>query len=209
MQPLLIEIGVEELPAIPLLKILDKIEKAWGEILERYRLQSSFRFDYTPRRLVLRHEAMPEKQSDETVELFGPPIDIAFKEGEPTQAALGFAKKCGVGLEDIGRAQKGGREMLYFKQEQKGEALEALIGTMIREWIAAMPFGKMMRWGDCSEEFIRPVRWLQVRYGDRVLPVTLFGVKSSDKSYLHRMVSFEPITIENIASYERQLQRGR
>ena len=97
---LLIEIGVEELPAVPLLKILDSIKKSWGDILKANRLESEYSFDYTPRRLVIRSNNFPLKQRDEVVEMFGPPLNIAFKDGKPTGAALGFAKKCGVSVDD-------------------------------------------------------------------------------------------------------------
>ncbi len=80
---------LEELPAIPLLKILKNIEKSWKNILTEYRLNSSFKFLYTPRRLVLIHIAMPIKQEKSVVELFGPPLAIAVKDGEPTRAGEG------------------------------------------------------------------------------------------------------------------------
>ena len=119
-QPLLIEIGVEELPAIPLLKIVSNIEKSWREILESYKLETVFEFIYTPRRLVLKHAAMPQKQEDSTIELMGPPVAAAVKEGVPTKAALGFAKKCGVDFDMLGRAEKHGREVLYYKKRRRG-----------------------------------------------------------------------------------------
>lgn len=70
-QALLIEIGVEELPAIPLLKIVSNIEKSWTKLLEEYNVSNDFEFIYTPRRLVLKHAAMPISQEDDTVEFFG------------------------------------------------------------------------------------------------------------------------------------------
>ena len=84
-KPLLIEVGVEELPAIPLLKNLKEIEQSWKNILQKYSLESDFHFYYTPRRLVLIHDAMPLKQADAEIELFGPPVTIAVKEGVPTK----------------------------------------------------------------------------------------------------------------------------
>ncbi len=126
-QPLLIEIGVEELPAVPLLKILDEIERSWAKILEANRLMCEFEFSYTPRRLVLWHPEFPVRQPDTEEELFGPPVAIAFKEGEPTRAAESFAQKCGVRLEEIGRAQKGGKEVLHFVRRIEGELVEALL----------------------------------------------------------------------------------
>ena len=104
-QALLIEIGVEELPAIPLLKIVSDIEKSWKNILEAYKLSCDFEFVYTPRRLVLKHPAMPVKQADSMVEFFGPPAAAAMNEGVPTKAAEGFASKCGVSFDALGRSE--------------------------------------------------------------------------------------------------------
>ena len=204
-KPLLIEIGVEELPAIPLLKIVKNIEKSWKEILKSYRFDSEFEFLYTPRRLVLKHDAISTKQSDSVVELMGPPVAAAIKDGKTTKAAEGFAKKCGVEFAQLGRADKGGREVLYFKKEERGVEITELLQEMISKWIDSMAFGKMMRWGSRSDEFIRPIRWLQVRLGDSVVPVSIFGVASSDETFVHRMVDFSPRKVENTEDYERLL----
>ncbi len=207
-QALLIEIGVEELPAIPLLKIVSNIEKSWKNILEEYKLASDFEFIYTPRRLVLKHSAIPSKQADSTVEFFGPPLMAAIKDGEPTKAAEGFARKCGVGFDELGRGEKNGKEVLYFKKEKKGSDTASLLQEMLEKWISAMSFGKMMRWGSRTDEFIRPVRWLQVRLGESSVPVELFGVHSDTKTYVHRMVSYDAVEVANIDSYESVLSEG-
>ena len=207
-QPLLIEIGVEELPAVPLLKILKNIETSWEKILNNHMLESDFTFLYTPRRLVLLHEAMPLKQADQTIELMGPPVQAAIRDGEPTKAGEGFARKCGVSFEALGRAENNGREVLYFQKERKGAPTDELLGEMIREWIGSMAFGKMMRWGARSEEFIRPVRWLQVRLGGRRVPVELLGVVSGTHTRVHRMASYEPVEVPSIAAYESVLAEG-
>ncbi len=207
-QPLLIEIGVEELPAIPLLKIVKNIEASWKKLLEEYKLAADFRFVYTPRRLVLMHDKMPLKQEDSTVELMGPPVAAAFKDGEPTPAALGFARKCGVTLDELGRAQKGKTEVLYFKKEEKGEETASLLSEMIGKWIASMAFGKMMRWGDRKDEFIRPVRWLQVRLGEDSVPVELFGVQSGTTTHVHRMVTYDAVAVPSIDAYASVLEEG-
>lgn len=206
---LLVEIGVEELPAVPLLRIEKKIEKSWRDILREKSFESDFEFLYTPRRLVLRHECIPEVQPDITEELVGPPLDIALKDGEPTAAGMGFAKKCGVDFEELGRIVKGNRECLHFKREIPGRRIEELLPEMVEEWISSMNFGKMMRWGERKEEFIRPVRWLQLRVGELSVDMELFGVRSWTKSYLHRMVSSEAVEIENISDYEKILEDGK
>ena len=101
LQPLLIEIGVEELPAVPLLKELKNIEKKYAAILEKYALFCDFEFYYTPRRLVFWHREFKIVQDDRVEEFFGAPLTVAYKDGVATPAALGFAKKCGVNIEEI------------------------------------------------------------------------------------------------------------
>ncbi|HIP41942.1 MAG TPA: glycine--tRNA ligase subunit beta, partial [Campylobacterales bacterium] len=192
---LLIEIGVEELPAIPLLKIVKNIEQSWKNILKEYRLVSDFEFIYTPRRLVLKHKAMAPKQEDSTLELFGPPMMVAIREGVVSKAGEGFARKCGVAFDDLGTIKKNGKEVLYFKKEEQGAITAELLEAMISKWIASMSFGKMMRWGSRSDEFIRPIRWLQVRLGDGSVDVELFGVQSGTQTYVHRMVNFDAVEV--------------
>jgi len=207
-EPLLIEIGVEELPAVPLLKIVKNIEKSWLTILTEYKLSNNFEFIYTPRRLVLKHAAMPVSQEDATVELFGPPMVAAMKDGEPTKAAEGFARKCGVNFSELGRGEKNAKEVLYFKKEEKGAQTVSLLEEMLKKWLDSMSFGKMMRWGSSHDEFIRPVRWLQVRMGDTSVPVTLFGVDSDTKTYVHRMVTYDAVEVPSIEAYDDVLVQG-
>jgi glycyl-tRNA synthetase beta chain len=207
-QALLIEIGLEELPAIPLLKIVSNIEKSWRNILEEYKLSSDFEFVYTPRRLVLKHEAMALSQEDSTIELFGPPMVAAVKDGVPTKAAEGFARKCGVEFDLLGRGEKNGKEVLYFKKEEKGAQTVSLLQQMLEKWMNSMSFGKMMRWGARTDEFIRPIRWLQVRLGDTSVPVELFGVQSDIETYVHRMVTYDAVEVAKIDAYESILAEG-
>ncbi len=207
-KPLLIEIGVEELPALPLLKELDNIEAKWLNVLEANALVCDFTFYYTPRRLVLWHQEFLLKQPDSVEEYYGAPVSIAFKEGEATNAALGFARKCGVDLEAIGRATKGGKEVLYYKKEIKGKASEVLLQTMITTWIKSLSFGKSMRWGRLDESFIRPIRWVNVMLDNRCLPVTLYGVAAAPQTYLHRMWSYDAQSLKGIHDYFEQLQKG-
>ncbi len=207
-KPLLIEIGVEELPAIPLLKIVKNIEKSWKDILTEYRLGSDFEFIYTPRRLVIKQN-IATKQEDSTTEFFGPPMAAAKRDGEVTKAGEGFARKCGVAFDELTTVEKNGKEVLYFKKEEVGADTTSLLEELIKKWIASMSFGKMMRWGSRSDEFIRPVRWLQVRLGDASVPVELFGVKSDTKTYVHRMVDFDAVEVPNIESYDDVLTEGK
>ncbi len=207
-KPLLIEIGVEELPAIPFLKELPNIEKKWADILEKNSLLCEFSFFYTPRRLVLWHREFPTKQPDSYEEMFGAPIEIAFKNGEPTKAALGFAKKCGVDVTKLQRAKKGNREVLYFKKEIKGKNSKEILGQMVDEFLHSLNFGKAMRWGTLKDSFIRPIRWVGTMLGEEVVEYEVYGVKSSNISYPHRSISYKPFSYDFAGNFFCQLDKG-
>ena len=113
-----------------------------------------------------------------------------------------------MSFEELGRGEKNGKEVLYFKKEEKGAQTASLLQEMLEKWIASMSFGKMMRWGARSDEFIRPIRWLQVRMGESSVPVTLFGVDADTKTYVHRMVSYDAVEVPNIDAYENILREG-
>ncbi len=80
---------------------------------------------------------------------------------------------------------------------------------MVSSWIASMNFGKMMHWGNRQEEFIRPIRWIQIRFGDDSIDSEIFGVKSDTKTFVHRMVSFDSVEVKNIEDYKSILEDGR
>ncbi len=202
LQPLLIEIGVEELPAVPLLKELNNIEKKWAKILEERSLLCSFEFYYTPRRLVLWHREFNVAQPDSEEEFFGAPVAIAFDEqGKPTQACEGFARKCGVSVDELSRSQKGGKEVLYYKKEISGQESKLLLEEMINEFVSSLNFGKSMRWGSLEKSFIRPIRWLNVMLNDELVEVELFGVKSQKHTYVHRIASFDATNVSGAKAY--------
>lgn len=208
LKPLLIEIGVEELPAVPLLKELQNIEKKYAKILEEHSLLGEFEFYYTPRRLVIWHREFQVSQEDSVEEFFGAPVAVAFKDGEATPAALGFAKKCGVSLEELGRADKGGKEVLYYKKDLPGKESVELLPEIVTTWINSLEFGKTMRWGSSDESFIRPIRWVNVMLGDALVPFTLFGVDSSKVTYLHRIARFGPLEVSGAKEYFEVLKSG-
>lgn len=209
LQPLLIEIGVEELPAIPLLKELPNISNKWSKILEEQSLLSNFEFYYTPRRLVLWHAEFLTTQADKEEELFGAPVEIAFKEGKPTPAALGFAKKCGVPIDEIGRSEKGGKEVLHFKRTIAGKESVDLLSEMITKFIESLSFGKSMRWGSNSESFIRPIRWIGVNFAHKLVPMNYLNVASQNHTYIHRQSSFEPQSYNDPKTYFDILKEGK
>jgi len=209
LQTLLIEIGVEELPAVPLLKELKNIEKKWAKILEEKSLLCDFEFYYTPRRLVLWHREFRTAQEDSTEEFFGAPVAIAFDaEGSPSKACEGFARKCGVSVDELSRNEKGGKEVLYYKKDVKGQESKSLLEPMITEFMKSLNFGKSMRWGSLQESFIRPIRWLNVMMNDELLEVELFGISSAKETYVHRIASFDAQKTDGAKEYFDVLKEG-
>ncbi|QOP41166.1 glycine--tRNA ligase subunit beta [Sulfurimonas marina] len=206
LKTLLIEIGVEELPAVPLLKELKNIEKKYADILEKNNLLCEFEFYYTPRRLVLWHREFKTSQDDSVEEFFGAPLAVAYKDGEPTPAANGFAKKCGVSLEELSTADKGGKEVLYYKKDVKGKASTELLPEIIDTWIKSLDFGKSMRWGSLDESFIRPIRWVNVLLDDELVDLELYGVKSSKTTFVHRIANFDAMAIDGAKDYFNKLE---
>ncbi len=207
-KPLLIEIGVEELPAVPLLKELPEIEKKWALLLEKNGLMCEFEFYYTPRRLVLWHREFKVQQDDRMEEFFGAPVEMAIKDGIPTPAALGFAKKCGVGFNELGSNEKNGKEVLYYSRTIAGQESAGLLNDMINQWIKSLNFGKSMRWGSNLESFIRPIRWVNVMLGEKQVEVELFGVVSHPSTYVHRISCFEATPVNSLHGYFDILKNG-
>ena len=207
-KPLLIEVGVEELPAIPFLKELPNIKEKWKKVLEENELFSEFDFYYTPRRLVLLHTEFLEKQSDYHEEFFGAPEDSSFVDGEPTPAAIGFAKKCGVEVSELGRVKKGEKVVLYYKKQKIGKESKELIKDMLHKFLKSLNFGKSMRWGTCDESFIRPIRWICALLGDEVLEFELYDVTSQDFTYPHRSLTYNKFSFNGIKNYFEELSRG-
>ena len=208
LKPLLIEIGVEELPAVPLLKELKYIETKYADILQKHSLLCEFEFYYTPRRLVIWHREFQVAQEDSVEEFFGAPLKVAYKDGVATPAANGFAKKCGVSLEELSSTEKGGKEVLYYKKDVQGKASVDLLPEIIETWIKSLEFGKTMRWGSSSESFIRPIRWVNVMLGDELVPLTLFGVNAAKETYVHRISKFGSLEISGAKEYFEVLKKG-
>ena len=207
-KPLLIEIIVEELPAIPFLKELPNITHKWNLILKEYKLLCDFELYYTPRRVVFWHEKFPLQQENSILEYFGSPVKIAYKDGLPTQAALAFAKKCGVCLDEITTITKEKGELLYFKKEIKGASSATLLNEMINKLIQSLHFGKSMRWGTIKDSFIRPIRNLSVVHGNDLIEAELFAIKSSKSTLVHRMASNELFIFDEVKEYFELLEKN-
>lgn len=204
------ELGCEELPsgavwplanefANQLLSALDKAQLNYGEV-KRFA---------TPRRLAVVICDLQAEQETQTVVRRGPAAIAAYdKDGKPTQALTGFAKSCGVDIQDLSRIQTDKGDWMVYESESAGNKTKDLLPILVSQSLAALPIAKPMRWGDGDEEFARPVHWAVMIYGDEVVDCNILGVKTGRNSRGHRFHHPEEITISSAQSYESQLRNA-
>jgi len=205
----LLEIGVEELPAIPLLRELPNIKNKFSDALRGLNISiGDFELFYTPRRIVIYSKNFNKKQDDILVEHFGPPLESAYKDGAPTQAAIGFAKKCGVELNELQSSEKNGKKVLYYNRTEEGVESRELVSTLVKNFLTSLTFGKSMRWGSLDEEFIRPIRWISLYLDGEFVDFEAYGVRSGDFTYQHRSFRDESVSFANPEEYFKVLEMG-
>jgi len=210
-QTLLVEVGTEELPPKSLKQLstafsselLAGLEEA--QLIQANDRESAVAFA-TPRRLALTIKNVLIAQQDQTIERRGPAVQAAFKEdGEPTPAAMGFAKSCGVPVADLDRLKTDKGEWLSYNVQEQGKTLSELITEIIDQAIKRLPIPKRMRWGDGTAEFVRPVKSITIMHGDQVLPAQILDVDSSNRVRGHRFHGTAEIAIAHADHYESTL----
>ncbi|EPJ81937.1 MAG: glycine--tRNA ligase subunit beta [Pseudomonas sp.] len=203
-QDFLVELGTEELPP----KALNTLADAFLAGIEKGLLAAGLTFSAkqaygAPRRLAVLITDLATQQPDRSVNLDGPPRQAAFDaEGNPTQAALGFAKKCGVDLSEID--QSGPK--LRYSQSIAGKATASLLPTIVEDSLNDLPIPKRMRWGARKEEFVRPTQWLVMLFGDQVIDCTILAQTSGRESRGHRFHHPQSVRINSPASYLTDLR---
>ena len=209
---LLIEIGTEELPPKALANLSAALELSLTEQLRA--LQLSFgtvqRFA-SPRRLAVLVEALDEAQQDQEKTRLGPAVQAAFDDtGAPTPAALGFAKSCGVDVDQLSRIEKDGVEKLSFSINEKGRTTQALVPTLIETALNRLPIPKRMRWGASRIEFVRPLHWAVVLFGEETIETDILGVRSGHCTRGHRFHNNQDLPLVQPSDYESVLtEQGR
>jgi len=203
----LFELGTEELPSGSLCSMVTALEQEIVAGLAGKGLaHGEVRRFATPRRLAVTIKNVALEADDETIEVAGPPLASAKTEsGEWTPAALGFAKKQGVSAEDLIEIDDPKGPRLGLRRIQKGAVAASVLPDIISAAVAAIPVAKRMRWGRERHEFLRPVQWLVALLGEEVLPVSLFGLNSDNRSRGHRFHHAEPVVITNPHGYEQAL----
>ena len=202
----LVELGTEELPPKALKSLgeafLAGVEKGMAAAGLEY---TAARYYAAPRRLAVFVEALATQQPDRTLNLDGPPIQAAFKDGEPTQAALGFARKCGVELSQIDTSGA----KLRFAQSIAGQPATQLLPGIVETALNELPIPKRMRWAARKDEFVRPTQWLVMLFGDAVVDCEILAQRAGRVSRGHRFHANRDVQIGSPASYVEDLRNAQ
>lgn len=204
---LLLEIGVEELPASFVEGALRALpELATKRFAELRLAHGAVRAYGTPRRLALIVEGLADRQSDLCEEVTGPPVKAAFKDGAPTKAAEAFAAKLGCSVADLRKVETPKGEYLTGTRREAGQSALALLPAKLVEMITAIPFRKSMRWGSGDFAFGRPIQWLVALLGDRLIDLELNGIKTHRASRGHRFLHTGSVQLSGAKSYLAELR---
>ena len=213
MQPLLIELGTEELPvkALPGLAqalfdgVLEALNKR-GVAFERGAAKPL----YTPRRLAVLLPAVAAEQPEQRSEVLGPYLNIALDaEGKPTKALEGFAAKAGVAWTALAKTSDAKGERFVHRAVKPGARTVDLLPDVLREAMAAMPIPKPMRWGERDAGFARPLHWLVMLFGDAIVDGEVFGIKADRMTRGHRFLHDKAVWIGSPDVYVDALRAAK
>lgn len=205
MQPLLIEIGTDELPVAALPGLAQALFDGVVDGLSRRGIaveRGDARPLHTPRRLAVLLPGVGSEQPEQRGEVLGPYLNIALDgDGQPTRALQGFAQKAGVEWTALARTTDAKGERFVHRSVTPGKPTAGLLPEILHEAVAAMPIPKPMRWGAHEFAFARPVHWLVVLLGDQVVDAELFGLRSDRMSRGHRFLHEGPVWIGRPEDY--------
>ena len=205
----LAEIGTEELPP----KALKKLAVAFKDNVEQELTQAGLAFDAvewfaSPRRLAVKVLGLAEAQPSKEVEKRGPAVAAAFDaEGKPTKAAEGWARGCGISVDQAERLVTDKGEWLVHRAVIEGQPTKNLLLGIISNALAKLPIPKTMRWGDKSEQFVRPVHTVTLLFGNELIEGDILGVASGRTIRGHRFLGEQEFTIDNADQYPAILEK--
>lgn len=207
-QNFLAEIGTEELPP----KALKKLATAFAENVEAELNQAGLSFDKVewfaaPRRLAVKVLGLETAQPSKEVEKRGPAVSAAFDgEGKPTKAAEGWAKGCGITVEQADRIATDKGEWLVHRAVIEGQPTKNLLVGMISNALAKLPIPKTMHWGDKTEQFVRPVHTVTLLLGDELIEGEILGIASGTTIRGHRFLGEREFQISHADQYPALLK---
>ena len=205
---LLVEIGTEELPPHALRRMHDAFRDALDAQLNEHHLPHGACAAFaTPRRLAVLVREVPLRQPDRDITRRGPALQAAFDDnGRPTRPAEGFARSCGVSVDELQRLETDKGAWLVWQHTEAGKACVELLPGMVEQALKLLPVPKRMRWGDNSFEFVRPVHWVVLMLGEDIVEATIMGQDCGNESRGHRFHRNAAIRIESPANYADTLE---
>ncbi|MFN9557193.1 MAG: glycine--tRNA ligase subunit beta [Dolichospermum sp.] len=213
MPAFLLEVGTEELPAGFLSDAIVQWKSRIPHSLATHNLPDAVVEVYgTPRRLAVLITGLPSQQADREEEIKGPPAQAAFKDGQPTKAAIGFASKQGVDISalEIRPTEKG--DFVFVNKQIPGRPIADILTELVPQWVWNLEGKRLMRWGHGDGRFSRPIRWLVTLLDGEILPLHLENgakiVKSNRISRTHRVLHPEPVSISHATEYVKTLASG-
>lgn len=213
MQPLLVELGTDELPV----KALPGLAQAFFDGIVGGLEKRGIALDatgakplYTPRRLAVLLPGVATEQPEQKSEVLGPYLNIALDaNGAPTKALEGFAAKAGIDWTALEKTSDAKGERFVHRSVKPGVATRELLGEIVNEAITAMPIPKPMRWGAHAHAFARPVHWLVMLLGDDVVPGTVMGIEAGRMSRGHRFMQAGEVAISSPSAYVDALRAAK
>ncbi|MEO8670344.1 MAG: glycine--tRNA ligase subunit beta [Tahibacter sp.] len=204
-ESLLIELGTEELPTRSIDELAAALASGVSDGLSKRGIgigAERIRVFATPRRLALHIQAVPVEQPEQNLERRGPALSAGLDaSGQPSKALLGFAASCGCSVEQLHKLETDKGSWFVFRARQPGQPLATILPDILAEALKALPIPKPMRWGDHDYAFVRPLHWLVVLHGDRVIDVELLGVRSGRQSRGHRFHHPQPVHVVDADSW--------
>lgn len=208
MKTLLVEVFTEEIPSGYVVPALDSMASLMRRELKAARIDHAAMRTYgTPRRLALMVDEVAPRQTPATTRVVGPPVTAAYdKAGQPTKAAQGFAANNGVPVKKLSVTTTSKGEYLCVDKEDPGQASSRLLKVIIPMVIGAIPFPKSMRWADLELSFARPIHAIVSLLGDEVVSFLLGQVRSGRRTFGHRFMHPQSISLSDSSGYLESLR---
>nr|VFJ53890.1 MAG: glycyl-tRNA synthetase beta chain [Candidatus Kentron sp. DK] len=205
---LLVEIGTEELPPLALRRLSEALGREIAANLDAAGLgHGELSCFATPRRLAVLILDVETEQAEKESARRGPALNAAFDaEGNPTKAALGFARSCGVAVTELEELHTEEGSWLFFRRIEPGRPTISLLPAIVSEALPRLPVPKRMRWGERTVEFARPVHWVVLLFGKEVVETEIMDIVSGRVTRGHRFHHPEPLRIEDPTDYAQLLR---
>ncbi|MEE8194828.1 MAG: glycine--tRNA ligase subunit beta [Candidatus Bipolaricaulota bacterium] len=207
MPVLLLEIGVEDMPALDIPCLAQELHTTTSKVFTQEAL-SYRQIDvyYTPRRLAMLVRDLKTQQEERVKSIKGPPTAVAFdSKGCATQAGIGFAQSQGVTVAELGQVEYGAKIYTSVQRSIPGKETSEVLLAVLPRIIMDLHPKKTMRWDSSGLSFLRPLRWLVCLYDDKLIPIELGHLRAGKKTYGHRFLEQEEVVLDGATSYVQTL----